>query len=121
MASPFDETPLYAQRLEWQDLTPVPQYENVNPLAPILYSEQCKRPPRLSCQLTYNRIPDRDATDYFRGIVKKGEMSERVLELTEDLIRQNPAHYSAWQVTPTPPNKYHGSCKTTTGNIGTRR
>jgi len=40
---------------------------------------------------------DRDCTDYFRGIVKKGEMSNRVLELTEDIIRLNPAHYSAWQ------------------------
>ena len=39
---------------------------------------------------------DRDATDYFRGIVKSGEMSPRVLELTEHIIRQNPAHYSAW-------------------------
>lgn len=41
---------------------------------------------------------DRDYTDYFRGIVKKGEMSNRVLELTEDIIRLNPAHYSAWWV-----------------------
>jgi protein farnesyltransferase/geranylgeranyltransferase type-1 subunit alpha len=39
---------------------------------------------------------DRDAADYFRGIVKAGEMSERVLDLTEHIIRQNPAHYSAW-------------------------
>jgi len=39
---------------------------------------------------------DRDATDYFRGIVKAGEMSPRVLDLTEHIIRLNPAHYSAW-------------------------
>ena len=44
------------------------------------------------------RYSDRDHTDYFRGIVKKGEMSNRVLELTEDIIRLNPAHYSAWRV-----------------------
>jgi len=37
------------------------------------------------------------ATDYFRGIVKTGEMSPRVLDLTEHIIRLNPAHYSAWQ------------------------
>jgi protein farnesyltransferase/geranylgeranyltransferase type-1 subunit alpha len=42
------------------------------------------------------RVADKDATDYFRGIVKTGEMSNRVLELTEDIIRLNPAHYSAW-------------------------
>ena len=41
---------------------------------------------------------DRDATDYFRGVVKIGEMSERVLGLTETVIRMNPAHYSAWSV-----------------------
>ena len=41
---------------------------------------------------------DKDATDYFRGIVQTGEKSERVLELTENIIRLNPAHYSAWYV-----------------------
>jgi len=41
---------------------------------------------------------DKDATDYFRSIVKAGEKSPRVLELTETIIRHNPAHYSAWYV-----------------------
>jgi protein farnesyltransferase/geranylgeranyltransferase type-1 subunit alpha len=41
---------------------------------------------------------DKDATDYFRGIVRSGEKSERVLALTEHIIRLNPAHYSAWSV-----------------------
>lgn len=41
---------------------------------------------------------DKDATDYFRGIVKIGEKSPRVLGLTETIIRLNPAHYSAWYV-----------------------
>jgi hypothetical protein len=40
--------------------------------------------------------PDKDATNYFRAIVKSGEMSPRVLELTEHIIRMNPAHYTAW-------------------------
>jgi hypothetical protein len=39
---------------------------------------------------------DKDVTDYFRGIVKTGEKSSRVLQLTETIIRLNPAHYSAW-------------------------
>ncbi|TFK38160.1 hypothetical protein BDQ12DRAFT_684064 [Crucibulum laeve] len=72
---------LFAERSEWSDVTPLQQYESlVNPLAPIFYTEEYK-----------------DATDYFRGIVKSGEKSQRVLELTEAIIRQNPAHYSAWQ------------------------
>jgi hypothetical protein len=40
--------------------------------------------------------PDKDATDYFRGIIKTGEKSQRVLQLTETIIKLNPAHYSAW-------------------------
>ena len=39
---------------------------------------------------------DKDANDYFRGIIKTGEKSSRVLQLTETIIRLNPAHYSAW-------------------------
>ncbi|TFK73527.1 protein prenylyltransferase [Pluteus cervinus] len=78
MTSPADV--LYADNPAWADVTPLPQYEGVNPLAPILYTEEYK-----------------DATDYFRGIVKTGEKSPRVLELTEKIIRLNPAHYSAWQ------------------------
>jgi len=75
-----DPPALYAERSDWADVTPQAQYENVSPLAPIFYTDEYK-----------------DATDYFRGIVKAGEMSERVLELTEHIIRQNPAHYTAWQ------------------------
>ncbi|KAG2343035.1 protein prenylyltransferase [Suillus weaverae] len=75
-----EEKPLYSQRPEWADVVPLEQYENVTPLAPIFYTDEYK-----------------DATNYFRGIVKSGEMSPRVLELTENVIRQNPGHYSAWQ------------------------
>ncbi|KAJ7869142.1 hypothetical protein B0H14DRAFT_293353 [Mycena olivaceomarginata] len=71
---------LYSARQEWADVVPLPQYEKANPLAPILYSEEY-----------------RDATDYLRAVVKAGEKSERVLQLTEHVIRLNPAHYSAWQ------------------------
>ncbi|KAG8938892.1 CAAX geranylgeranyltransferase alpha subunit, partial [Tulasnella sp. 419] len=34
---------------------------------------------------------------YFRAIVKAQEYSPRVLELTEAIVRMNPAHYSVWQ------------------------
>ncbi|KAK7047435.1 CAAX geranylgeranyltransferase alpha subunit [Paramarasmius palmivorus] len=71
---------LYANRPEWADVTPLEQYENDQPLAPIHYTVEYK-----------------DATDYFRGIVKIGERSERVLELTKTIIGMNPAHYSVWQ------------------------
>lgn len=71
---------MFSARVEWADIVPIQQYESSNPLAPIFYT-----------------VEYQDATDYFRGIVKKGEKSPRVLELTEAIIRINPAHYSAWQ------------------------
>ncbi|KAF5389554.1 hypothetical protein D9757_004148 [Collybiopsis confluens] len=74
------EPPHYADRPEWSDVVPIEQFENMNPLAPIFYSTEYK-----------------DAADYFRGIIKTEEKSQRVLELTEHLIRLNPAHYTAWQ------------------------
>lgn len=33
--------PLYAENPDWADVTPQAQYENVNPLAPIFYTEEC--------------------------------------------------------------------------------
>ncbi|RXW18993.1 hypothetical protein EST38_g6871 [Candolleomyces aberdarensis] len=71
---------LFADREEWKDVEPLEQYENLNPLAPILYTPEYK-----------------DATGYFRAIAKSGEKSPRVLVLTEAIIRMNPGHYSAWQ------------------------
>ena len=99
---------LYAERPEWADVVPVAQYENVQPLAPIFYSPECTH---LSVVLRIVLIDlrytlfghdalldnaDKDATGYFRGVVKIGEKSARVLQLTETIIRLNPAHYSAW-------------------------
>ncbi|KAJ7064930.1 hypothetical protein C8F01DRAFT_1128787 [Mycena amicta] len=79
--SPNDPPPTtYSARPEWSDVVPVGQYEKANPLAPILYTDEYK-----------------EATDYLRAIVQSGEKSERVLQLTEHVIRLNPAHYSAWQ------------------------
>ncbi|EAU89761.2 farnesyltransferase/geranylgeranyltransferase type I alpha subunit [Coprinopsis cinerea okayama7 len=74
------EPKLFSERPEWADVVPLEQYENMNPIAPIVYTPEYK-----------------DATDYFRAIAKSGEKSPRVLELTEAIIRMNPGHYSAWQ------------------------
>jgi protein farnesyltransferase/geranylgeranyltransferase type-1 subunit alpha len=92
-------TPFFAERPEWADVQPLEQYDDVNAIAPIFYTEECESliyydPPRLHW-LTGDP-KDKDATNYFRAIVRAGEKSPRVLELTESVIRQNPAHYSAW-------------------------
>ncbi|KAK2461256.1 hypothetical protein APHAL10511_006783 [Amanita phalloides] len=71
---------LFASRPEWADVVPQEQYDDGDPMAQIFYTDEY-----------------RDATNYFRGIIKKEEKSERALELTEFIIRLNPAHYTAWQ------------------------
>lgn len=36
-----DEPTLYANNPEWADVIPLQQYEGVEPIAPIFYSEEC--------------------------------------------------------------------------------
>ena len=36
-----DAPVLYAQRPEWVDVVPIPQYEGIQPLAPIFYTPEC--------------------------------------------------------------------------------
>ncbi|KAK4703335.1 protein farnesyltransferase/geranylgeranyltransferase type-1 subunit alpha, partial [Phenoliferia sp. Uapishka_3] len=69
----------YAVRSDWTDLVPMKQDDAPNALVPIAYTAQY-----------------RDAMDLFRALVKAGEKSPRALDLTEDLIRMNPGHYSIW-------------------------
>ncbi|KAJ3506381.1 hypothetical protein NMY22_g17270 [Coprinellus aureogranulatus] len=81
------DPPLFASRPEWADVTPIEQYEGVNPLAPIMYAPGYK-----------------DATDYLRAVVASAEKSPRVLELTEAVVRMNPSHYTAWYVSSPSPS-----------------
>ncbi len=48
------------------------------------------------CSLSFHHIAVVDAMDYFRAVVKSGEVSQRTLDLTEDVLNLNPANYTVW-------------------------
>ncbi len=69
----------YSQRPEWADVVPV-RVEEGGKVVAIHYT------------------PDHaEALSYFRAVLRSGELSERVLALTGDMIRYNQADYTAWR------------------------
>ena len=103
---------------EWEDITPIPQNDGPNPVVSIAYTPECKCAlPHLPGTAFYASnytcttiFPKFVLTfllhgtvfkvtrlhDIFRGVVARGELSERVLHLTEELLELNPANYTVW-------------------------
>ena len=48
-----DSPLLFRERPDWADLTPLEQYENLTPIAPILYSEECNKKKFLLFQFNF--------------------------------------------------------------------
>lgn len=65
---------------DYSDLEPVGQDDGPSPVVVIDYSPEF-----------------RNQMDLFRAILKKGELSDRALSLTEDLLAENASNYTIWQ------------------------
>ena len=72
----------YSDSPEWDDIIPIAQDDGgLNPLAAIAYSDEYS-----------------EAMSYLRAVMAKKEKSDRALELTQDIVIQNPAHYTVWYI-----------------------
>lgn len=70
----------YSDDPKWADITPIEQDDGgAHPLAAIAYSDEYS-----------------EAMNYLRAVMAKNEHSQRVLELTDHIIKLNPAHYTVW-------------------------
>ncbi|CAG8515723.1 4910_t:CDS:2 [Paraglomus brasilianum] len=69
----------YDLKSNYGDVTPIDQDDGPSPIAPIAYSTEYST-----------------AMAYFRALVRNNEKSKRALDLTSDIIKHNPAHYTVW-------------------------
>lgn len=84
----------YSDNELWNDVTPLEPHEGPNPIVPIAYTEECLQ---ISFPLIFiNFLLVKETMNYFRAILQLDERSERAWDLTEDVIDQNPANYTAW-------------------------
>ena len=69
----------YAERPEWADVVPIVQPESANPVVLIDYAREYV-----------------DAMNTWRAVYASNERSERVLDLTREIIRMNGGAYTVW-------------------------
>ena len=96
----------YSTRPEWKDVQPLPQDDGPNPVVRIAYTEKCKDLYSViyiyiyTYSHTYINIITiylvKDVYGYMRAVLRSGEKSQRVLDLTTDAIDCNPANYTVW-------------------------
>lgn len=88
---------------DWSDIIRIPQDDGPLPVVKIKYSQECKLLQRLNFsfffflwRLTSIEIIVVTLMDIFRGVISKGEHSERVLSLTQEILEVNPGSYTVW-------------------------
>jgi protein farnesyltransferase/geranylgeranyltransferase type-1 subunit alpha len=70
----------YSDNPDWADVVPIPQNDgDFQPLAAIAYPDEYS-----------------EGMAYLRAVMASNDTSKRVLDLTQDLIAINPAHYTVW-------------------------
>eukprot|EP01031_Cornospumella_fuschlensis_P034765 gene34765-42099_t len=88
---------------EWEDLTPIPQYEGEDPVVQIAYPEECKflniifAVPSLFCHIDSGTSLVVTQMGLFRALIAKQEYSKRGFELTTSLLELNAASFTVWQ------------------------
>ncbi|RVX72298.1 hypothetical protein B0A52_04503 [Exophiala mesophila] len=83
------KAPFYATSPIWKDVTPIPLIDG-----PPLQPGQTDPGPALASIAYSPRYSE--AMSYLRAVMAVNEASRRVLDLTEDIIAMNPAHYTVW-------------------------
>lgn len=86
----------------WHDVEPIEQNDGACPIVPIAYSDNCEvkreTTPERTPPSTNRCFSDTRALGLFRAICAKQELSERALDLTFLVAKQNMGHYTAWWV-----------------------
>lgn len=92
----------YSSSPTWASITPIPLDDGsnyVSPSAGVTEVSEAQQQQQITPLATIAYTPEyEEATAYLRAVMAQDEMSDRALELTEDVIKLNPAHYTVWYV-----------------------
>jgi protein farnesyltransferase/geranylgeranyltransferase type-1 subunit alpha len=93
--APKAKEPFYSTSKYWSDVDPIPLMEGAPQTQP--KPGEATPPPSAPALATIAYSPRYlEAMSYLRAVMAANEFSERCLALTDDIIGQNPAHYTVW-------------------------